>query len=265
VIPGETYTIAINEAMVAGDVVVLDFKGLRSEYPHAFIRLDKVELDGKAVAFDANKLKYGDLEGNGNYRIEIFNRWGSGTAADSPFGGTDPDSEAALACNSQIQLTYTIVNLDDSNAENGLVAGLTVCDSNWNSGWPDASAPIYFDGGISGTQQSIKYEGSRANGMIYLVELQNVLATYPNISLRLDEVLVDGVSVPFDASKILCGDLEGNGNYRIELFNRYGSTGANMPESSPWSAYEQLDDYYVIPSLGFSQSIEVKYTVLNLF
>jgi hypothetical protein len=265
VIPGETYTIAINEAMVAGDVVVLDFKGLRSEYPHAFIRLDKVELDGKAVAFDANKLKYGDLEGNGNYRIEIFNRWGSGTAADSPFGGTDPDSEAALACNSQIQLTYTIVNLDDSNAENGLVAGLTVCDSNWNSGWPDASAPIYFDGGISGTQQSIKYEGSRANGMIYLVELQNVLATYPNIKLQLDEVFVDGVAVPFDASKILCGDLEGNGNYRIELFNRYGSTGANMPESSPWSAYEQLDDYYVIPSLGFSQSIEVKYTVLNLF
>jgi hypothetical protein len=101
--------------------------------------------------------------------------------------------------------------------------------------------------------------------MIYLVELQNVLATYPNIKLQLDEVFVDGVAVPFDASKILCGDLEGNGNYRIELFNRYGSTGANMPESSPWSAYEQLDDYYVIPSLGFSQSIEVKYTVLNLF
>jgi hypothetical protein len=258
VIPGETYTIAINEPMAAGNVVILDFQGLRNEYPHAFIRLDKVELDGKAVAFDANKLKYGDLEGNGNYRIELFNCWGAGTAADSPFGGTDPDSEAALACNSQIQLTYTIVNLDDDNAENGLVAGLTVCDSNWNSGWPDASAPLYFNGGISDTQQSIKVEGSRVNGMIYLVELQNILATYPNLSLRLDEVLVDGVSVPFDASKILYGELEaGTNNYRIELYNCYGASADN-------SAWSDMQDH-VVPSLGFSQSIEVKYTVLNLF
>jgi hypothetical protein len=257
-VPGESHTIAINEAMAAGNVVILDFKGLRSEYPHAFIRLDKVELDGKAVAFDANKLKYGDLEGNGNYRIELFNCWGAGTAADSPFGGTDSSSEAALACNSQIQLTYTIVNLDDNNAENGLTAGLTVCDSNWNSGWPDASAPLYFNGGISDTQQSIKVEGSRLNGMIYLVELKNIVATYPNLSLRLDEVLVDGASVPFDASKILYGELEaGTNNYRIELYNCYGASADNC-------AWSDMQDH-VVPSLGFSQSIEVKYTVLNLF
>jgi hypothetical protein len=259
-VPGETHTIAINEAMAAGNVVILDFKGLRAEYPHAFIRLDKVELDGKAIAFDANKLKYGDLEGNGNYRIELFNCWGAGTAADSPFGGTDSSSEAALACNSQIRLTYTIVNLKDPDpsSENGLVAGLTVCDSNWNSAWPDASAPLYFNGGISDTQQSIKVTGSRANGMIYLVELKNALATYPNLSLRLDEVLVDGVSVPFDASKILYGELEaGTNNYRIELYNCYGGSASN-------SAWSDTQDN-VVPSLGFSESIEVKYTVLKLF
>jgi hypothetical protein len=259
-VPGETHTIAINEAMAAGNVVILDFKGLRAEYPHAFIRLDKVELDGKAIAFDANKLKYGDLEGNGNYRIELFNCWGAGTAADSPFGGTDSSREAALACNSQIRLTYTIVNLKDPDpsSENGLVAGLTVCDSNWNSAWPDASAPLYFNGGISDTQQSIKVTGSRANGMIYLVELKNALATYPNLSLRLDEVLVDGVSVPFDASKILYGELEaGTNNYRIELYNCYGGSASN-------SAWSDTQDN-VVPSLGFSESIEVKYTVLKLF
>jgi hypothetical protein len=265
--PGETHTIAINEPMVAGSVVILDFEGLRSEYPHAFIKLDKIELDGKAVNFDANKLKYGDLENNGNYRIEIFNRWGSGTANDSPFGGTDPDSEAALACNSKIELTYTVVNLKDNSDDNLLVAELTTCDTDWNCGWPDAKAPLYFNGGISDTQQSVVVNGSRANGMIELVELKNVMATYPNIQLRLDEVLVDGVSVPFDANKILYGDLEGSGNYRIELFNTYGSTGAGLPDSCPWASYDtnaQKTSSWV-PALGFNSSFEVKYTVLKLF
>jgi hypothetical protein len=254
---GETHTIAINEGMAAGNVVILDFIGLRAEYPHAFITLDKITLDGKAVKFDANKLKYGDLEDNGNYRIEIFNCWGSGTAQDSPFGGTDSSSEAALACKSKIELTYTIVNLKDEDAANGLTAGLTVCDSNWNSGWPDVSAPLYFNGGISDTQQSIKFTGSRANGMIYLVELKEAFSKYPNMQLRLDEVLVDGKAVSFDASKILYGDLEGNGNYRIELYNKYGGT----QSASPWSG--TVDDQ--VPSLGFNSSFEVKYTVLKLF
>jgi hypothetical protein len=253
---GETHTIAINQAMAGGNVVVLDFQGLRNDYPHAFIRLDKVTLDGKDVKFDANKLKYGDVEGNGNYRIELFNCWGS-TRSDSPFGGTDPDQETALACKSKIELTYTIVNLKDEDDANGLVAGLTVCDTNWNSAWPDAKAPLYFNGGISDTQQSIKFTGSRVDGMIYLVELQNVMAQYPNMQLRLDEVLVDGKSVAFDANKIIYGDLEGSGHYRIELYNCYGSSASN----SAWTGTAANN----VPSLGFNNSIEVKYTVLKLF
>jgi hypothetical protein len=119
------------------------------------------------------------------------------------------------------------------------------------------SAPLYFNGGISDTQQSIKFTGSRANGMIYLVELKEAFSKYPNMQLRLDEVLVDGKAVSFDASKILYGDLEGNGNYRIELYNRYGGT----QSASPWSG--TVDDQ--VPSLGFNSSFEVKYTVLKLF
>jgi hypothetical protein len=164
-----------------------------------------------------------------------------------------------LACNSKIELTYTIINLKDNSDDNKLVAGLTVCDSNWNSSWPDASSILDFNGSVVGAQQSIKYEGARANGMIYLVELKNVMSLFPNLSLRLDEVLVDGTSVAFDASKILTGDLEGSGHYRIELFNCYGDSGKDG--NSPWSD----TDGSIVPSLGFNKSIEVKYTVLKLF
>lgn len=263
---GSTYTIAIEEPMAAGNVVVLDFKGLRKEYPYAFIQLDKITLDGKAISFDANKMKYGDIENNGNYRIEIFNCWGSGTASSSPFGdGGARTSEPLLACKNKIELTYTVVNLKDADDANGFVGGLTVCDSNWSSSWPDAKAPVYFNGGISDTQQSIKYSGSRVDGMIDLVEFQNGFKKYPNLQVRLDQVLVDGTAVPFDANKILYGDLEGNGNYRIELFNTYGSTGGSLPTSNPWSSYSAVSSGNAIPALGFSSSIEVKYTVLKLF
>jgi hypothetical protein len=100
--------------------------------------------------------------------------------------------------------------------------------------------------------------------MIDLVELQNVMSKYPNIQLRLDEVLADGVSVPFDADKIIYGDLEGSGHYRIELYNTYGSTGAGLPASCPWASYKDDNNTY-IPALGFNSSLEVKYTVLKLF
>jgi hypothetical protein len=83
------------------------------------------------------------------------------------------------------------------------------------------------------------------------------MSKYPNMQLRLDEVLVDGKAVAFDAGKILYGDLEGKGNYRIELYNCYGSTAT----ASPWAG--TTDN--TVPSLGFSSSFEVKYTVLKLF
>jgi hypothetical protein len=101
--------------------------------------------------------------------------------------------------------------------------------------------------------------------MIDLVEFQNGFKKYPNLQVRLDQVLVDGTAVPFDANKILYGDLEGNGNYRIELFNTYGSTGSSLPTSNPWSSYSEVSSGKAIPALGFSSSIEVKYTVLKLF
>ncbi len=36
-----------------------------------------------------------------------------------------------------------------------------------------------------------------------------------------------GTAVTFDASKILSGDFEGNGNLRVEIYNEYGSTQSN--------------------------------------
>jgi hypothetical protein len=255
---GDTHTIKLEGERTCGTVTVLDFIGLRSKCPNAFIKIDKIKADGKEVSFDANKLLYGDLETNGNYRIELFNVWGAGTKNDSPFGGGAKDSEPALAFSQSLEITYTVVNMKDGQDGNMLEAGLSVEDHTWaNSSWPDAKALLYFNGSVIGAQQSIKYEGSRLDGEIDVIDFNNAIINFPNMKLRVDEVLIDGKSLSFKAENI---QYVANGDaYRIELFNPWGGTGSN----NPWDTYDA--DNKCVPSLGFNSSFEVKYTVLNLF
>lgn len=55
-----------------------------------------------------------------------------------------------------------------------------------------------------------------------------------------------GTEVTFDPSKIVFGDIEGNGNLRIEIYNEYGSTKANPPLST---------------ALAFGKKLEVTFTL----
>ncbi len=251
-VEGQSYTFEAAGAQTNGMIDIIDFEGLCADYPNAIIRVDEVKVDGSSISFDANRLGYGDIEGKGNFRIELFNCYGptheQGTDA---FGGTDPASAAALACAEKIEVTVTIVTLS------GYTAGLTTCDSNWNSAWPDASIALPL-GGCFPREYTVTVEGSRANGMIDLVEIQNVMASFPNIQLTLTKVVVDGAEVSFDASKIVYGDLEGKGHYRIELYNTYGASKGN-------AAFEGETSDGVIPALGFTQTMAVTFTLDKLY
>ena len=248
---GHQYTVTAADAQTNGMIDCVDLEGFAADYPGAILRVDDIKVDGQSIAFDPNKIGHGDIEGKGNYRIELFNCYGNtskqGTDA---FGGTSADAAAALACNEKIELTFTVVTLD------GFSAGLTTCDSNWNSSWPDASTPLCLNN-VFPIEYTVTVEGSRANGMIDLVEVQNVMAQFPNIQLTLQTVRCDGQEVAFDASKILYGDLEGKGNYRIELYNTYGSSKGN-------AAFAGESDG-IIPGLGFNEKMEVTFTLDKLF
>ncbi|MBR1423190.1 MAG: NPXTG-anchored protein [Ruminococcus sp.] len=53
---------------------------------------------------------------------------------------------------------------------------------------------------------------------------------YPNFKVVLDKITVDGKEIAFDAAKIIYGNLENNKtNYRIEIYNEYGSTKEDSP------------------------------------
>ena len=68
-------------------VFCLDIAGLSSAVASAgalSVSDFTMKLDGADYAVDNTKLLFGDIEDNGNYRIEIYNEWGTGTADDSP-------------------------------------------------------------------------------------------------------------------------------------------------------------------------------------
>ena len=251
-VEGETYTFVAADAQANGMIDIIDIEGFATDYPNAIFRIDDIKVDGMSITFDANRFGYGDIEGKGNYRFELFNCYGAthemGTDA---FGGTDPGSAAALACNEKIEVTVTLVSLE------GYTAGLTTCDSNWNSTWPDASIPLAF-AGVFPMEYTVSVEGSRANGMIDLVEIKEIVKNFPSIQLTLTKVAVDGTEVAFDASKILYGDLEGNGNYRIELYNTYGASKGN-------AAFEGETADGNIPALGFNERMDVTFTLDKLY
>lgn len=51
---------------------------------------------------------------------------------------------------------------------------------------------------------------------------------YPDFDVTIDSIVVDGVEVAFDASKIKKGNVENQtNNYRVELYNEYGDTKAD--------------------------------------
>ncbi len=104
------YTIESTAVAGAPDlgVFVIDIEKMFSDAPEATATLDKVEIDGAEVAFAADKIIYGDIEKNGNYRIEIFNQY-----ADTK---NDPPIPQATAVNTSIKVTFTVSGLGSAGA-----------------------------------------------------------------------------------------------------------------------------------------------------
>lgn len=254
---GKQYTFVAADAQTNGMIDCIDIDGFAADYPNAIFRVDAVKIDDQNVAFDGNKFGYGDIEGKGNYRIEFFNTYGkTGETNTDAFGAgivTEGGNKAltALACNEKIEVTVTLVTLS------GLEAELTLCDSGWASSWPDAKQSLALTS-LFPLQYTITFEGARADGMIDLVEIKDVMSKFPNLQLSLVSVKCDGVEVPFDASKILTGDLEDKGNYRIELYNTYGASHGN-------AAFAGETEGGTIPGLACSEKCEVTISLDKLF
>lgn len=265
------YTVKLEttEARTNGKVYVLDLEGFAAKYPKALVRIDAIKADGQDLKFDANKFHYGDIEDNGNYRIELFNIWGSGTAQNSPFrasGGPGDAGEPALAFNHTFEVTFTVV----SNTSDG--TGVYTPTFNAVRGWGEGEAQLfgYNDGStlkvvksdkgqysLENNQFDMTYEGSGFEGgtIMTFVEIADLYGSFPGTHSTLDEFYLDGKAVSYDKSKVV--DANENPKYRLELFNCYAATKDNCAFG--------VKDGDLMRELGFNKSMRAKFTVHSLF
>ncbi len=103
----------VESTLVAGacdfGVFVIDIQGMYAGNPEATAVLDKVEVDGAEISFDAAGIQYGDIEEKGNYRIEIYNQYG--------LTKDNPPVNQATPVSTSIKVTFTVSGLGGGAAE----------------------------------------------------------------------------------------------------------------------------------------------------
>lgn len=111
---GGTYSIHYtpSEAADGAEVFVVDIIGGAELYRTCKLVGVSVTADGVNIPVNLNKVRFGDLEYNGNLRIEIFNA----------FGSNDPSIDlSALNFSQELIVSFTLeeVAVDDSNPNGG--------------------------------------------------------------------------------------------------------------------------------------------------
>ena len=273
-----TSTVTYEGSIASAMVFTLDFGSMTTWFPNALVRIDDISCDGESIEFDGSKFYYGDIEDNGNYRVELFNIWGKGASnsvvVDSPFSSaTDVASDEAFSCDSYFTITYTIITDASSILSTDIYPTLITITPSWAGNWSYSESDDYFqivyedyqyklsgadfDMTISSTEQGVDYsDGS----IMTFAQISNIYYYFPCTHGVVDELLLDGTALTgYDESLIL--DVNGDGDgytYRLELWNMYGTT------SSSGCAFGTATDG-VISELGFSDTMELKFSLESLY
>lgn len=189
--------------------------------------------NGKESTFDTSKLVYGDIEGNGNLRLELYNEWGSSKA--------DPTIDPAtfsFAKNMAVTFRLSGVQLK-ADAKGAYNAALSFASSDWSvsywGGTPKQDALVNGDGTYTVWMST---ENASSGAIVFCIDiagLANDIADMSAVKAEIVSIVTDAdmsklcVNVPVDNAKIAFNNKDGNNvDGRIEIYNAYGST-ANDP------------------------------------
>lgn len=188
--------------------------------------------EAKVLAVDNSKLAVGDLEGNGNLRIEFYNEWGS-TKADPAVNIEDISFSQEM----NISITLGGIKFKDG-AAGSYLAGVYYSNPDWSvqADTKNETAGTMVTG--NGTYNfKVPVTALAESAVVFVLDIVGLstdLAEGATPVAYVNKITLDGElpaikSLPVDHSKLALGDLENNGNYRIEFFNEWGSTKADPP------------------------------------
>lgn len=182
----------------------------------------KVKADGTDLAVDMSKVVTGDIEGKGNYRIEIYNEYGTTKEA-------APIDKAALVAAKNLTVEFTV----DVVAA-GYTTKLGYADPNWAvQEWGDNVNTVVSGAGSYNLTWNVPEGSAAKSAVVFVVDIEgaaaDLLADGKAFNLTALKVTADGTELAVDMSKVVTGDIEEKGNYRIEIYNEYGTTKEAAP------------------------------------
>ena len=205
--------------------------------------------------------------GTYSYKVRVNHEW---SHQYNDQGECDGGSEGATAVVNEGESTVTIyfdpttkkTSTTYPASSSGLQAGMIIIDGQLNGIWEGSlsnGTAVMIDPQEVGKQYTLTYYGSMPTGTsILMVDVNNMVADYPNLSLRLDAIQTDRTTVNFDNTKVRYGDIEDNGKYRMEIYNIYGNTNGNSPIVGSTAASGEAETL-----LAFNDSISVKFTLME--
>ncbi|MBR6359872.1 MAG: hypothetical protein IKS11_09530, partial [Lachnospiraceae bacterium] len=233
-----TYKVVLNATEVGGDgttpaagamVFCVDVVGgsnaMKEEGMKYELKGLKVLADGKEFPVDVTKVVTGDIEDNGNFRIEIYNEYGA-SVNDPGFVATD----LSFANTLEVEFTLDVVVNSEPSTAFLMFTDRNWAFGNWDAELKSATTTVQGDGKYSVTLNAEEVGGDgttpASGAMVFCVDIVGLanIADIENVKLSDLKILADGNEVQFDASKAVLGDIEENGNLRIELYNEYGKT-----------------------------------------
>ena len=192
-----------------------------------------VTYSGVSQEVDNSKILIGDLEGNGNFRIEIYNEYGS-TAS-------DPGIDTDFSFSSNLAVTWTISGLTDNfnaDAVGQYDAVMSYAAASWDpsywGGTPKYDALVFGDGTYTNfVEVSYTAEGA----VVWVIDVQNMATDITDldaVSVTIDKIVTDQPSsnlyttLDVDNDKVLFVNKDGNDqDGRIEIYNEYGDTASD--------------------------------------
>ena len=170
----------------------------------------------------------GDLEGNGNYRFDIYNQWdGSGTGSDE----TSVLIPSEVNFKESISVTFTVTGIGNTECDACMIfADGTWGTQNWNfNDNGEGSVKVKGDGTYTMT-----LHGSGSGLGVFAIDLIGLSDAVgaENVSMKLNTCVMDdwGTKLPFDNAKLVVGDLEGNGNFRADIYNQWDGSNTGDQE-----------------------------------
>jgi hypothetical protein len=152
--------------------------------------------NGTRLVVDNSKILYGDLEGNGNLRIEIFNAYGSGTKSDSPI------EISKIKYKESIKVTFTVSGLGTLSTPVTAFLMNSLGDV-WNAGAASGIDATITGDGTYTVATTGKGSGADSDTFVFnvdMVGMANATSTdltvgdsgvCPNVSIKIDSIWLD--------------------------------------------------------------------------